>query len=327
MMDNQEIKRLAEKYGFDECEVISAEPFLQYKKDFEKSSYAEDSDINYDPKAYKNDADRIIVLLKAYNPYDESYFTNDHIYVDAYYVAGNESYFKAKGMAEEISNLGYAAYSSPRISYRHAAFRAGMGKRGMNGLLINEKYGSYIHIQCLLTNAPLDITKDVEKTEICSDCESCMLVCKGGAMQGNGFVDINKCIRHYMPAKRYVPENIRKMVGSSFIGCTDCRTACPHNSSIEKVKPPQDLLDACYIPVLADSESEQYKKSFTVLRNYLGTNEIKKMKLLKSVAIVMGNTADKKHLPLLEKIKKANNDKELLEYIEYAENEIEKCGL
>ena len=37
--------------------------------------------------------------------------------------------------------------------------------------------------------------------------------------------------------------------------------------------------------------------------DYLGTNEIKKMKLLKSVAIVMGNTADKKHLPLLEKIR------------------------
>ncbi|MBN2880275.1 MAG: epoxyqueuosine reductase [Clostridia bacterium] len=327
MTKNQEILQLAEKYGFDECEVISAEPFLQYKKDFEKSSYAEDSDITYDPKAYKKDADKIVVLLKAYNPYDESYFTSDHIYVDAYYVAGNECYFSAKNMAEEISGWRYAAYASPRISFRHCAYRAGMGKRGMSALLINEKYGSYVHIQCLLTNAPLDITKNIENTEICDDCESCTLSCKGGAMQGNGFVDINKCVRHYMPAKRYVPEHIRKMVGSSFIGCTDCRVACPHNLKIAKVKPPQDLLDACYIPVLADSEHENYKKSFNTLRNYIGTNEIKKMKLIKSVVIVIGNTKDKKYLKILDKLKSRNDDKDLLEYIHWAENEILKAAI
>jgi len=327
MIDNQVITKLAERCGFDECAVISTEPFLQYKKDFEKSSYAEDSDINYDPKAYKSDADRIIVLIKGYNPYDEKYFTKDHIYVDAYYVNSNESYFNAKKMAKEIKAIGYSAYDSPRIPYRHCAYRAGFGKRGMNGLLINEKYGSYVLIQCILTDMPLKITQDNKEAETCDDCENCVAACQGRAMEGNGFVDIYKCIRHYMPSKKYVPEHIRKMVGSSFIGCTDCRTACPHNAKIEKIKPPQDLLDACYIPVLADCEDENYRKSFETLRNYVGINEIKKMKLLKSVVIVIGNTGDKKYLKVLDKLKGRNDDKDLLEYINWAEKEILKSEI
>ena len=48
------------------------------------------------------------------------------------------------------------------------------------------------------------------------------------------------------------------------------------------------------------------------------------MKLIKSVVIVIGNTGDKKYLPVLKKLKSNNDDKYLIEYIEWAENEIRK---
>jgi len=323
MSNNKLINSLAKKYGFDECAVISTEPFYQYKRDLDYKNYGDSFAINYNPKDYADDADKIIVMIKAYQPYDENHFTSDHIYVDSYYVAGNESYFNAKKMTEEIQDLGYTAHFSPRISFRHSAFRAGFGKRGMNGLLVNDKYGSYMHIQCIMTDMPIEITNDVEDIETCRKCDLCVTSCKGAALDGTGRVEMKNCIRHYMPAKRYVPEHIRSKVGSRFIGCTDCRESCPENSRIPNIEPPKDLLEACYIPTLIDKEHKDYKKNLKMLQDYLGTNEVRPQKLLKSVVIVAGNTKDSKYIDGLSKLKETETDKDLLEYIDWAIGEIE----
>ena len=331
MINSQSIMLLAKEYEFDECAIISAEPFLRYKKDLDYDKYGEDFNINYDPKECMSDATNIIVLIKSYSPFDEKYFTSDHIYVDSYYVTGNKSYFKAKEMTAHLCNEmkadGLTAIFSPKISYRHCAFRAGFGKRGRNGLLVNEKYGSYLHIQCIITNVPLEITRDEENIELCDECNKCnecFVACKSGALDGTGRVELEKCIRHYMPAKRYVPENIRAIVENSFIGCTDCRTVCSLNTHIRKIEPPKELLEACYIPILASSEHPLFKKHLKLLQNYLGKNEVRPLKLLKSIVIVIGNTKEKKYLDILEKLKGRTDDKDLLEYIDWAIEKIEK---
>lgn len=325
MTNNEIVKSLTKKYGFDEAAVISSEPFYQYKKDLDYKNYGEHVTLNYNPEDYANDADKIIVLIKAYQPYEESCFTDDHIYVDSYYVAGNASYFNAKKMTEEIEELGYTAHFSPRISYRHAAFRAGFGRRGMNGLLVNDKYGSYMHIQCIMTDMPLEITSDVAEHEIetCSKCDLCLTSCKGAALNGTGRVELKNCIRHYMPAKRYVPECIRGKVGSRFIGCTDCREVCPENDKIAKADTPKDLLTACYIPALLDKTHKDYNNNLKVLQEYLGTNEVRPLKLMKSVVIVVGNIGDSKYTEALNKLKQSETDKDLLEYIDWALKEID----
>ena len=326
MTNNEKINLLAIRYGFDECGVISTEPFYQYKKDLDYKNYGDTVALKYNPKDYAGDAERIIVMLKAYQPYKESCFTSDHIYVDSYYVAGNASYFNAKKMTEEIAALGYSAHFSPRISYRHSAFRAGFGKRGMNGLLVNDAYGSYVHIQCLMTDMPLEITNDVkeEDIKICDKCDLCTMSCKNAALNRTGRVELQNCIRHYMPAKRYVPEPIREKVGNRFIGCTDCREICPQNSRIPYVEPPEDLLEACYIPSLLDTGHINYSKHLNTLKSYLGTNEIRPARLLKPAIIVAGNAADKKYLDILNSIKENSTDEELKEYASWAISKIER---
>jgi|GEM_PF-4952456 len=324
MTNNEKVYKLAKDYGFDECAIISSEPFYRYKQDLDYNNYGEDFNINYDPSAYKSDGKYIVVLIKSYKPYKQEHFTKDHIYIDAYYVTGNASYFRAKEMSQDIVEMGHIAHFSPRIPYRHCALRAGFGRRGMNGLLVNKKYGSYMHIQCILTDMPLDITSDIKKVDTCNKCGKCVLACKGTALNGTGRVEMKNCIRHYMPAKRYVPEKMRNNVGSSFIGCTDCRTSCPYNVKIEAIEPHKDLLEACYIPILIDKGHELYKKHFNILQKYLGTNEVRPLKLLKSVVIVIGNIKDKKYLNMLKKLRRENNDEDLLEYIDWAIGEIKK---
>ncbi|MEX1377052.1 MAG: 4Fe-4S double cluster binding domain-containing protein [Eubacteriales bacterium] len=318
MTNNDIVFNLAKKYGFDECAIISAEPFYKYKEHLDYRNYGDDFEIQYDPKEYWAKSKYIITLIKSYNPYKHESFSNDHIYVDAYYVTGNESYFKAKQMSQEIEEMSHAAKYSPRIPYRHCAFRAGLGIRGMNGLLVNEKYGSYMHIQCILTDMHLEITSDNDEVNVCSNCENCVQHCKGRAIDGTGRVDMKSCIRHYMPAKRYVPVHVREMVGNSFIGCTDCRTSCPYNRKIENIEPPSDLLEACYIPTLLDKENTDYKKHFDTLQRYLGVNEVRPLKLLKAVVIAAGNTGDGKYIKMLEKVKNHSTDSQLLEYIDWA---------
>lgn len=328
MINNKTVNLLAEKYGFDECEVVSAEPFLKYKEDLDYNNYGEDFDIKYNPKDCLKTAMNIIVLMKSYKPYDKKYFTADHIYVDSYYTAANESYFRAKLMSQEINELikdsGMTAMFSPDIPFRHSAIRAGLGKRGMNGLLINEKYGSYTHIQCILTDISLDITSHNDDDIICSDCSMCMTACRAGALDGTGRVELKNCIRHYMPAKRYVPVNIRELAGSGFIGCTACREVCRYNFGIESVRPPDDLLDACYMPILADSEHPLHTKYIRTLQDYLGKNEVRPARLLKSVVIIMGNTGDKKYLDILSRIRQGTDDEELEEYAGWAIDKISK---
>lgn len=326
MTNNQLINTLAKKYGFQEVAVISCEPFYQYKKNLDYKNYGDKVTLSYNPKDYAGDADKIIVLIKVYQPYEESYFTKDHIYVDSYYVAGNESYFNAKKMTKEIAEIGNIAHFSPRISFRHAALRGGFGRRGMNGLLVNDKYGSYMHIQCIMTDMPLDITSDVKEEDIetCGKCDMCTISCRGVALDGTGRVELKSCVRHYMPAKRYVPEHIRGKVGSRFIGCTDCRDACPENARIPNIEPPKDLLEACYMPVLLDKEHKDYRHNLKVLQEYLGTNEVRPLKLMKSVVIVIGNIGDGKYIHALNKLRQTQSDKDLLEYIDWAIDEINK---
>ncbi len=326
MINNEIVKLLAEKYGFDECEITNAEPFLKYKEDLDYNNYGEDFNIKHDPKECMADTKNIIVLIKPYKPYDKKYFSPDHIYVDSYYTAANESYFNAKKMTNDINELaaddGFKAMFSPDIPFRHCAIRAGLGKRGINGLLISEKYGSYMHIQCILTNIPLEITANNKKDSVCNDCENCVAACSTKALDGTGKVELKKCIRHYMPGKRYVPIEMRSIIGNSFIGCMLCREACVYNRNIEHIKPPDDLLDACYIPTLADTNNILYREHLKTLQQYLGKNEVRPLKLMKSIVIVIGNTKDKKYIDVLGKIRKETDSQELIEYIDWAAGKI-----
>ena len=324
MVYNDEITKLSEKYGFDECRIISTEPFYRYKEDLKYDNYGDSVILNYNPSDYKKDCKHIIVMIKSYKPYDEKYFSKDHIYADSYYVTGNSCYFNAKKMTEAIQNLGFTAHFSPEIPYRHCALRAGFGKRGMNGLIANEKYGSYFHIQCIMTDMPLEITNNTIDYEVCDKCGLCTSSCRSNALDGTGRVELTKCTRHYMPVKRYVPEDIRKRVGQNYIGCMDCRQVCPMNSDIKKIRPPEDLLNSCYIPVLIDKSHPLQKKYFKTLQGYLGSNEVRQLKLMKSLIIIIGNIKDIKYLDVLKRLKKQEKDDDLQEYICWAINEIEE---
>ncbi len=98
----------------------------------------------------------------------------------------------AFALASEIIRLGYRALPIPasmvlkrypmiaHLSHREIAFKAGLGWRGRNNLLVNKDYGSQIRLVTLLTN--LELPFDIPLTDDCGDCFDCLPCCPVGAI-------------------------------------------------------------------------------------------------------------------------------------------------
>lgn len=84
------------------------------------------------------------------------------------------------------------------ISLRHAAVAAGLGAFARNNLVIHPRLGSRILFCGVLTD--LEIPADPIYTEdICTDCNICVDSCPAGALDQEGFTDVNKCLRVSQP--------------------------------------------------------------------------------------------------------------------------------
>lgn len=111
-----------------------------------------------------------------------------------------------------------------------AACLAGLGVRGMNSLLITEKYGSYVFIGEIVTNLELDYDDNEEKP--CIKCGRCINACPSSAIKENGF-DRSICLSEITQKKGVLSEEetrLMKECGCVW-GCDICQDICPMNQN------------------------------------------------------------------------------------------------
>lgn len=112
-----------------------------------------------------------------------------------------------------------------RISLRHAAQRAGIGRIGRNAMLISPQFGPRMQLGAILTNAQLVASEPLAE-DPCFDCDLCVRRCPSGALEAP-----------VAPA-RYTPVQQQKCLGyrrefggKSPLGypnaCGLCRAVCP----------------------------------------------------------------------------------------------------
>lgn len=135
----------------------------------------------------------------------------------------------AKQLKELFPDHEFSAFSdnSP-IPEVKAACLAGLGVRGMNSLLITEKYGSYVFIGEIVTDLEIEAE---EHSEIpCIKCGKCIITCPSSAIKENSF-DRSICISEITQKKRELSEEeIRLMKECGCIwGCDICQNVCPMN--------------------------------------------------------------------------------------------------
>lgn len=123
----------------------------------------------------------------------------------------------------------FFADTSP-INERKAAIDAGLGFLGQNGLVINEKYGSYIFIGTLLTDAVFDEDEYVTNTET-KTCIKCGLCRKNCAYLRK---ECDFCLSELNQRKNVTDEELEIIRSQKLVwGCDVCQEVCPHNKDAE----------------------------------------------------------------------------------------------
>ncbi|QDT66088.1 tRNA epoxyqueuosine(34) reductase QueG [Calycomorphotria hydatis] len=213
---------------------------------------------------------------------------------------------------------------------RDFAQLAGLGWFGKNTMLINKWIGSYFFLGALLTDLELDYDEPHHTTH-CGTCTACLDACPTDAFNAPHDLDARKCISYLtIELKDHIPEELSAGTGDWLFGCDICQAVCPwtrhrpgadtltlgrrgFSEQCEEMEredlsghfvPTADLNPADCVELLKLTP-EQFKARF----KHSPLSRPKRAGLLRNAAIVLGNTGNESHLPILES---AAQDKEEL---------------
>ena len=86
------------------------------------------------------------------------------------------------------------------IDFAKAAKACGLGEKGLNGKIINKKYGPFLRYCFIITDAPLECDEPLND-KICDNCGECIKACPGKAISENG-LDTWQCAVYYKGAHK-----------------------------------------------------------------------------------------------------------------------------
>ena len=105
------------------------------------------------------------------------------------------------------------------------AVAAGLGVRGDHGLLISDRYGSYVFIGCVVTTMTLPVNEQYRE---CVHCGACAKACAGGCLPSSMR---DTCVSALTQKKgELTNEQIAAVLkGGLLWGCDACQEVCPMN--------------------------------------------------------------------------------------------------
>lgn len=120
----------------------------------------------------------------------------------------------------------YFVDNSP-INEVKAAVLSGLGVKGKNNLLINEKYGSFCFIGEIVTDYKLQTVKN--KITNCINCNLCINNCPSGFLKDKN----NKCLSAITQQKAELSEDEKNLLKNynTVWGCDICQEVCPMNKN------------------------------------------------------------------------------------------------
>jgi len=134
---------------------------------------------------------------------------------------------RLKELYPQSSFKGFSDHSP--IYEREAAAKAGLGIIGDNGLLINEKYGSYIFVGDVLTDIEPQLLGAVEPRGLatCIHCGECKRLCPTGILRGEEKSCLSAITQRKGELFNFEVDLMRKV--DTVWGCDVCQEHCPYN--------------------------------------------------------------------------------------------------
>ena len=200
------------------------------------------------PRNVLEDAATVISIAYSYAPAD---WRPDWLPAIAAYAYGNDYHevlrAKLQPLVESFnSRFGgqwRVCIDSAPLAERYWAMKAGIGRKGLNGSVIVDGYGSYIFLVELLTSLRID--SDSPSEAICASCGECRRACPTGALLSDSTIDCRRCL-NYLTIEHHGewdPEGMAAMQTPAgqhtLFGCDICQRVCPHNLHISPTTIPE----------------------------------------------------------------------------------------
>jgi len=205
--------------------------------------------------------------------------------------------------AEAGRKVAYRAYvdTGPVLERAYAA-QAGLGFIGKNTCLIHPRMGSWLFLGELLVTVALEPTPE-GKSVSCGICRRCLDVCPTGALVAPYVLDARRCVSYLtIELKGPIPRELRPLIGNRVYGCDVCQTVCPWQRFARPTgealfRPLEPEQAAPALPDLMEMGEETFR------RRYRGTPvfRIGRGRMLRNVAVALGNWGDERAVPALTK--------------------------
>jgi epoxyqueuosine reductase len=205
--------------------------------------------------------------------------------------------------------------TGPLIERVYARY-AGLGWVGKNTCIINQKLGSWLFLGVILTS--LELSPGLPAPDRCGTCTRCLDACPTGAFPAPHQLDASRCVAYLTIEKRGpVPLDLRAGIGQNVFGCDICQDVCPWNRKSPITTAPEFQARAGLVNPdlvwLATISEEDFRKRFR-------GSPIKRAKrtgLRRNAVIAMGNSGDRRFLPLLRELA-ADSDEVVAEHARWA---------
>jgi len=152
-----------------------------------------------------------------------------------------------------------------------AAIRAGLGWQGKHSLLISKKFGTFLALGGIITDADLE-HNTIEESDRCRNCDKCQKACPLAALDQPYVLNVKKCMSYLLQNDK-IPENLKIVMENRIGDCEICQDFCPWNRKHLKSplatkmtthfqKKIKDWGDSFYLPNLSRLSENGYKDMF-----------------------------------------------------------------
>lgn len=185
---------------------------------------------------------------------------------------------------------------------RNFAQLAGVGWVGKNTCVLNQELGSWLLLGVIVTS--LELAPDavqVPADDRCGTCTRCIDACPTNALIAPRQMDASRCISYLTIEKKgSIPEGLRAPMGRQVFGCDICQDVCPWNRrapvAASGALPARSELVNPMLGWLAGMDGPTFNYWF----RGSPLERTRRKRVLRNVAIAMGNRGDRAFLPQLQ---------------------------
>jgi epoxyqueuosine reductase len=208
---------------------------------------------------------------------------------------------------------------------RTMAARAGVGWIGKNTCVINQRLGSWLLLGVVVTSIPVASGAEFQiAADRCGSCTRCIDACPTDALVAPYQMDASRCIAYLTIEKKgVIAEELREPMGRQVFGCDICQDVCPWNRrapvSVKEGMHARTQMVNPALEWLAGMDATEFKRWF----KGSPLERTRRKRLLRNVAIAMGNSGERRFIPQL-KDWTAADDPVLAEAAQWATNRMNR---